>query len=488
MLTTLKFTDDIQERKYHGDLTAKENVYLIIKQAKREIPDYFKSFFPIFSWLPNYNRKWILQDMIAGITVGIMLVPQSLAYAKLANLPLAYGLYTSFICPILYPLMGTSREVSVGSTAMLSLIIGSTITRVTKINPDFSPVDIAVALTFLSSIITAILGIFKLGIILDLIPKPVIMGFTSGAALTIILTQVPTLLGIPNVSSSDSTTTVIYNLFSNIPKLDWVDLVFGLCSLSFIFTLNFVSKTLSPKYPVMRFLKGLSIGLTVLIFTIISFVVFKTRPDFDLKIVKTVPQGFGYIGTPNLDPKLLAEVSLDLLPVILIGVLEHVALCKAFARQASYQISSSQELFALGVSNLCASFFSAYPATGSFTGSAIVAQSGVHTPLASSFTGIVVLMAISFLTPAFFYIPNATLAAIIVVSASSLISSYKTVFHLWKIQPMDCLVFLLAAFATFFAGTEIGIGSSLGLAFLVLIYRIARPHLYLLSQVINRTN
>ncbi|KAI9290643.1 sulfate permease, partial [Neoconidiobolus thromboides FSU 785] len=488
MLTTLKFSDDVHERRYYGDLKPKEKVYLIAQEAKREIPNYFKSFFPIFGWIPNYNRKWILGDLIAGITVGIMVVPQSLAYAKLANLPVVYGLYTAFACVVLYPLMGTSREVSVGPTAMLSLLIGSSINRITKESSEFSAIDIAVALTFLSSIVTALLGILRLGIILDLIPNPVIMGFTSGAALTIILTQVPTLLGIPNVFSSDPTITVIYNLFSNIPKLNWIDLVFGISSFIFIYGLNFISKKMSSKYPIMRFLKVASNGLAVLIFTIISFVIYKAQPTFNLKIVKTVPQGFSYIGVPNLDPKLLSAVSFDILPAILIGVLEHVALCKAFARQASYQISSSQELFALGISNLCASFFSAYPATGSFSRSAVISQSGVHTPLASLFTGVVVLMALSFLTPAFYYIPNATLAAIIVVSASSLISSYKTVFHLWKIQPTDCLVFLLAALATFFAGTEIGIGSSLGLAFLILIYRIARPHLYLLSQVINRTN
>ncbi|KAI9291923.1 sulfate permease [Neoconidiobolus thromboides FSU 785] len=483
----LKLKDDIEARNYFGELNFKEKTSRTLHRVKEASPAYFKSFFPIFSWATKYNRKWLLGDFIAGVTVGVMVVPQSLAYAKLANLPVVYGLYTGFMGVMLYSLMGTSREISVGPTAVLSLLVGSVVTRVLNHGSQFSAVDIAVALAFLGSMITFIMGIFRLGILLDLIPNPVIIGFTTGSAFTIILTQAAPLLGIPNVSSNDPTITIIYNFFTNIPNLNWRDLVFGLSSLAFILILDFISKRFSKKYPSIRFLKIASNGLAVLIFTIISFLVFNSNPKFTLKIVKEVPKGFNYIGVPNLNPQLLSDVALELIPVTLIGVLEHVALCKAFARQSSYQVSSSQELFALGICNFFASFFGAFPATGSFSRSAVKSQSGVRTPFAGIWTGTVVLMALGFLTPAFYYIPSATLSAIIIVSASSLVSSYKVVLDLWKVQPSDCLVFLLATLATFFAGAEIGIASSVGLAFLILVYQIARPHLYLLAQVVGRS-
>jgi sodium-independent sulfate anion transporter 11 len=449
-------------------------------------PEYFLSFVPSIKWLPKYNRRWLVGDAIAGLTVGAMVVPQSLAYAKLAGLPVEYGLYTGFVGVMLYAAFGTSREISVGPTAVLSLMVGTVVHDVTS-RSNFTPVEVALALTFMSSLITLFLGIFRLGIVMDLIPNPVIIGFTTGSAFTIVLGQIATLLGIPNVSSNDSTHIIIRNIFVNLKSLNWVDLVFGLSAVTFLLLIAFASKRLSKRFRWAHYLQISSNAITVILFTLITYLVFLGNPKLNLKIVKTVPQGFR-IGHVPIDPDLWSTIGVQLLPTTIVCILEHVALCKAFARQSGYQVDSSQEMFALGATNLVATFFSAYPATGSFSRSAVKSRSGVRTPFAGMWTGALVLMALGFLTPAFYYIPNPVLSAIIVTSASSLVTDMDTLINLYKVQPFDFLVCVVGILVTFFAGSEAGIGAAVGLSFLILLLRLARPQLYTLKNLVDRPN
>ncbi|KAJ9052482.1 Sulfate permease 2 [Entomophthora muscae] len=472
--------EDFSARRYFNDMTLRERVGVVMHRAKMETPMYLKSFFPIVGWIGGYNWRWMVGDFVAGVTVGTMVVPQSLAYAKLANLPLPYGLYSAFMGVMLYALMGTSREISVGPTAVLSLLVGGTVSRVSQ--EGFSAHDVAVGICFYSSLISLFLGVFRLGFLLDLIPNPVITGFTTGAAFTIMLTQLASLLGIPNVSSNAPTYRVIYNMAKNILSLSLNDLAFGMSSLAFIKLAELVSRKTNK-----RFIKIGSNATAVLLFTVVSFAISKASPDFKLKIVGQVKAKFTYIGVPNLSTGLFGKLAPDLPAVTLITVLEHVALCKAFARNSGYQVSSSQELFALGTCNFAASFFSAFPATGSFSRSAVKSQSGVCTPIAGVWTGVVVLLALWFLTEAFYYIPSATLAAVIMSSASTLVTSPKSIVELAKVHPGDATVFLVGAIVTFFFGAELGIALSVAVAFVKLVYRLAHPTMLQLYQTQDGT-
>lgn len=473
-------------RMYHGTASFKERMFHMVNVARKEAPEYLVGFLPSISWLPKYQKSWLTGDILAGLTVGVMVVPQSLAFATLAGLPVQYGLYTVFLAVWIYAFTGTCREVAVGPAAVISLLVGHTIDHIRREHPQFTGPQVAATLNLLIGILVLVLGVLRLGFLMDLIPNPVIMGFTTGTAFLIMVTQISTLFGVPNVPSNDETTNVLSNFFMHFSKLSLNDLAFGLSSLGFIVLFNVSLQFLVRKFPKLRYAKIGGNVLTVVLFTLLSYILNLTTQGFKISMVESVPSGFPSIQAPNLDPVLVKQLLPSVFSIMIIGMMEHVAICKAFARKSGYQIASSQELFAIGLANIPASFLGAYPAVGSFPTSAVNSQSGVRTPLSGLLTGLIVFLAMMFLTPLFFYIPKATLSAIIIFAALHLITGPQIVIDLWKVQPMDCIVFLLAAVLTFFNGAEIGIGVSIGLSFLTLLYRIARPRFYLLEQVVGR--
>ncbi|KAJ9066149.1 hypothetical protein DSO57_1012340 [Entomophthora muscae] len=470
-------------RLYHGTASTKEELKHIAQLLRNEAPDYFRGLAPSLSWLPKYQRAWLSGDLIAGITVGVMVVPQSLAFATLAGLPVQYGMYTVFMSVIIYAFTGTCREVAVGPAAVISLLMGEAIHRL-KDGSGMQDYEIGAALNLMMAITALIMGSFRLGFLLDLIPNPVIMGFTTGTAFIIMASQISSLFGVPKGDSSDSIETVIH-FFTHLEDLKWQDLVFGLSSFFCIVVLNFGCARLMKRIPAFRYLKISANAITVIMFTLLSFLLIKFA-EFPLTVGAQVPAGIAPFAAPKLSFDFIGKAWGSALPILVIGMMEHVSICKAFSRKSGYQISSSQELLSLGLANTVTSFFGGYLAVGSFPTSAVNSQSGVRTPLGGIFTGVIVTLAMLFLTPAFSYIPTATLSAIIFFAAIHLVHGPHLIVDLWKVHPIDCIVFLLAALATFFLGAEIGIGASMGLSFLSLLYRIARPRFYILEQVLGR--
>ncbi|ORY02004.1 sulfate permease [Basidiobolus meristosporus CBS 931.73] len=443
---------------------------------------------PILSWGPKYNLNWFTFDLIAGLTVGFMLVPQSLAYAKLATLPVEYGLYSSFAGVMLYSFLGTSKDISVGPTAVLCLLVGSVIGTVAG-NGAYDPVTVSVALCFLGGMVTLIMGLLRLGIILDFIPNPVIAGFTSGAAGTIVLGQIKNLLGVPNVNGNDSSYEIIISLLKNFEEANWADGFMGISSISILILFLIIRKRLGQNNLGWDIFGTAGNAFCVVLFTFVSYLINCNRGnEFAFSIVGNVPEGFPPVKTPDISMQLLSDISYAAVPVTVITILEHVAICKAFARKNGYQVDPSQELFSLGVCNILGSFFSAMPSTGSFSRSAVKSRSGVRTPLGGIWTGLVVIAALFYLTRLFFWIPEATLAAVIIVNAGSLISGWRFFYQLYKVQPWDFVNSILALLSTFFFGTEVGITVAVGFALLLLLYRISRPKTYVLERLYGTAN
>ncbi|CAM0142513.1 unnamed protein product [Umbelopsis sp. WA50703] len=460
------------------------------KQFTRKLPsytkEYFISLFPIFTWIHRYNLTWLVSDIIAGVTVGIVVVPQGMGYAKIAQLPAQYGLYSSFVGVCIYCFFGTSKDITIGPTAVMSLLIGQTITSVVSSNPQYTGPEIAALLALFGGIVSLFIGLVRLGIIVDFIPNPAIAGFMTGSAITISVGQWPKLFGISGINTQDSAYLIFGHFFEYLPRTK-VDAAFGIIGLIWLFAIRFGTQYLTKRYP--RYEKPLFFfnimrnGILVIFGTLIAYLINIGKSTSPISILKTVPAGFNAMGVPKVNVGLLSEVAGTIPSVVIILILEHVAIAKSFGRINDYKINHNQEIIAIGVANIFGSFFGAYPNTGSFSRTAIKARSGVRSPLAGIFSAAVVVLSLYALTPAFYYIPDSILAAVIIHAVSDLVSGPKFLKQLWHINPLELGTFVAAVIITFFTTVEYGIYVSVGLSIVILLVRIARPRYSVLGRI-----
>jgi sodium-independent sulfate anion transporter 11 len=468
-------------------LSYKESGRNAAKALPSQAKHYVTGFFPIIKWLPRYNLTWLTGDLIAGLTIGCVVVPQGMAYAKLAALPVQYGLYSSFAGVFLYCFFATSKDITIGPTAVMSLLIGQILTTLATTAPQYSSVTIAATFSLIAGIVTLALGLFRLGFLIEYISGPVVAGFMTGSAITITISQIAGLLGVKNINTRDPAYLVLGNTLAGLPTAT-LDAAFGLVGLFLLYLFRYGTEFIGrrfPRYERPMFFLGIARSILLVIFsTLIAWGITKDNPTKSpIKLNGSVPSGFQNIGVPTIDSGLLAVVAPSLPSVVLILILEHVAIAKSFGRLNDYVIVPSQELVAIGFSNLIGSFFSAYPATGSFSRTAIKSKAGVRTPIAGVYAGIVVILALYALTGAFFFIPNATLSAIIIHSVADLVSPPRIWKQYWRISPLEFFTFLIGAVVTFFTTVEIGIYSSLGFSLFLLLVRLAHPHFTVLGRV-----
>eukprot|EP00026_Physarum_polycephalum_P001797 Phypoly_transcript_01800.p1 GENE.Phypoly_transcript_01800~~Phypoly_transcript_01800.p1 ORF type:complete len:721 (-),score=109.97 Phypoly_transcript_01800:174-2336(-) len=455
-----------------------------------EIPtlakSYLLSLFPIIKWLPKYNRHWFLGDIIAAVTIGCVVIPQGMAYAKIATLPVQFGLYSSFTGVLLYCFFATSKDITIGPVSVMSLLMAEILADIHKEDPTLSNVTVAASLAMLAGFIALGIGLFRLGFIIDFISGPSIAGFMSGSALTIGIGQLAGLFGIPNINTREEAYLVLGNTIGALGHSQ-LDAAFGLVILALLYSIRYGTEYFSKKYPRYKrplfFLNTSRSVLMVIFSTLVAYGVCKGHATPPIKILLHVPSGLHDIGVPDLSSNLIGKVAFRLPVVVLILVLEHVAIAKSFGRLNDYVIDPNQEFVAIGVANIVGSFFSSYPATGSFSRTAIKAKAGVRSPLAGVFSGVVVLFAIYVLTPAFYYIPNAALSAIIIHAVADLFSGPKVWKQFWNVSPFELLIFVLGVVITFFTSVEIGIYVSVGFSLFVLLARIARPRFSVLGRV-----
>ncbi|KAJ3274156.1 Sulfate permease 2 [Terramyces sp. JEL0728] len=460
-----------------------ESLKASLKETGKNLPQnaktYVASLFPVLTWIGRYNLDWFLHDLVAGTTVGMLVIPQSLSYAKLAGLPVQYGLYTSFVGVITYFLFATSKDVTIGPTAVLSQLSGQLLAANAK-GLGMDIVSYSLSLAVITGIYQLIVGLLRLGIIVDLIPIPVIAGFTSGAAFQIIIGQIAGLFGIPNINTNDPAYLVLYNTCAAFNNINF-DIVIGLSTLALIIIFRLATYFLVQRGHKWAIWIGQAANaVAIILFTLVSYGVNANLSKSKFKIVGTVPTGLNYIHVPNLNQ--FGSLASTAVSVFLVSVLEHVAVTKSFGRLNGYRVDPNQEIIALGVTNVLAPFFGGFAATGSFSRSSIKSRSGVKTPAAGVITALIVLLAIYVITPAFYYIPSAALSAMIIAAIIDLISRPALLVELWNIEFYDFLSFLIAFVITIFFSIETAIYSSVTFALLVVLYRVARPNAYTLVR------
>ncbi|ORZ01515.1 sulfate transporter family-domain-containing protein [Syncephalastrum racemosum] len=457
-----------------------------INDLPHHIQSYLISLFPIATWIHRYNLTWLIRDIIAGVTVGIVVVPQSMGYAKIAELPPQYGLYTAFVGLCVYCLFATSKDISIGPTAVMSLLVGQTITKITTQHPDITPEQIAVAFSLMTGAIAMFIGLVRLGILVDLIPGPAIAGFMTGSAISISIGQWPKLFGISGVNTQNSSYLIFGNFFKHLPSTK-VDAAFGLIGLLWLYGIRYGCSYLQRRYPKYSnhffFFSIMRNGLLVIFGTLISYLINIGKEKSPISILKNVPPGFQAMAVPDFNTTTLSGIASSLPSGVIILILEHVAIAKSFGRINDYAINPNQEIIAIGFTNIWASFFGAYPSTGSFSRTAIKSRSGVKTPIAGIFSGIVVILALYALTPAFYYIPDAILAAVVIHAVSDLVSGPAYLKRLAAVSIWELCVFAIGVIITFFTTVEYGIYASTGLSALILFFRIARPRVSNLSRI-----
>ncbi|KAG1108657.1 hypothetical protein G6F42_015906 [Rhizopus arrhizus] len=330
------------------------------------IQEYVVSLFAVATWIHRYNLQWLIRDLIAGATVGVVIVPQSMGYAKIAQLPAQYGLYTAFVGLCVYCLFATSKDISIGPTAVMSLLVGQTVTKITAEYDTITGPQIAVALSLLTGAIAMFIGLVRLGILVDFIPGPAIAGFMTGSAITISIGQWPKLFGIKGINTQDSSYLIFGNFFKNLPNTK-LDVAFGISGLVWLYGVRYGCSWLGKRYPKYSthffFLSIMRNGVLVIFGTLIAFLINIGKSTSPISILKTVPAGFQAMGVPHVSTDLISAVASSLPSGVIILVLEHVAIAKSFGRINDYSIDPNQEIIAIGFTNIWAAFFGAYPST-----------------------------------------------------------------------------------------------------------------------------
>nr|XP_018916470.1 PREDICTED: sodium-independent sulfate anion transporter-like isoform X1 [Bemisia tabaci] len=470
--------------KQHGLVDENESNWLMTMNEAASVcctPSNLRRRLPILSWVPTYTTNTLLRDFIAGLTVGLTAIPQGIAYAVVAGLPPQYGLYSAFAGCFMYIFFGSCKDITIGPTAIMALMTGK---YVKLYGPAFS-----VLLTFLSGCIILLFGVLHLGFLVEFISLPVTVGFTSAAALTIASSQIKPLFGLSG--SSNSFMSSLENLFANYKTFTIGDSALGLVTIIILTAIHHFK----PRAPCQEevttarkilhnflWLFGLAKNaIVVLIGTVLAFIFFQNGFQ-PFKLTGPVDSGLPPFQPPPFSTvvhnktlsffDMTSRLESALIAVPMVSVLEHIAIGKAFAKGKS--IDATQEMIAVGLSNILGSFFLSLPTTGSFTRTAVNNASGVCTPLGGLFTGVLVLLSLSFLTSTFFFIPKATLAGVIFFAMFHMIE-YKIVYTLWHTKKLDLIPLFASLLSCLLLGLEYGMLIGILVNILFILYSSARP-------------
>ncbi|WP_455169410.1 SulP family inorganic anion transporter [Aegicerativicinus sediminis] len=426
-----------------------------------------KRIFPILDWLPNYKTSYLSGDVTAGLTVGIMLIPQGMAYAMIAGLPPVFGLYAALLPQVVYAIMGTSRQLAVGPVAMDSLLVASGLGALALSGIE-EYISMAIFLALFMGTIQFALGFLRMGFLVNYLSKPVISGFTSAAAIIIGLSQLKHLLG-TEIPSSSHIHTLIQNTIETLGTTNLITLGIGIIAIILIKVLRKVHKQIP--------------GGLIAVMLGIGFVYFLNLESFDVKIVGSIPEGLPGFNIPTLEWSRVSELFPIAMTLALIAFMEAISVAKAVEeRHDDYEVNANKELIALGSSNIIGSLFQSYPTTGGFSRTAVNDQAGAKTGLAAVISALIVGLTLLFLTPLFYYLPNAILAAVVMVAVFGLIDiNYPK--QLFKYRKDEFYLLLFTFTITLFVGIKEGILLGVLVSLLLLVYRTSKPHIAILGKI-----
>jgi SulP family sulfate permease len=421
--------------------------------------DILKKIFPFLDWFP-LRSSMLRADMVAGVTVALVLIPQSMAYAQLAGLPPYFGLYAACLPVAVAALFGSSKQLATGPVAVVSLLTASALTPYAMVgSPEI--IDLAIITTLLVGGIQLLLGVFRLGAMVNFLSHPVIMGFTNAAAIIIALSQLSKMFGV-KMGRSHSFMQDIWGVLRQVGDTHWPTLAFGLSALIIMFTL----KRYRPKLP--------NVLIAVTLTTVISF--FIGFEKMGGAVVGAIPSGLPSITPPKINLDMILKLLPNALIISLVGFMEAISIAKAMAAKTKDRIDPNQELIGQGLGNLFGSFTQSYPCSGSFSRSAVNLDAGAKTGLSSVFTALIIVVTLLFLTPLLYHLPQAVLAAVIMMAVFGLVN-VKGVKHAWKASRHDGVAAGVTFLATLVVAPHLdgGIMIGAGLAIVLYLYRTMHP-------------
>ncbi|XP_073148156.1 sulfate transporter 1.3-like [Henckelia pumila] len=438
-----------------------------------------QSIFPILEWGRRYKISMFRGDLIAGLTIASLCIPQDIAYAKLANLDPQYGLYSSFVPPLIYACMGSSRDIAIGPVAVVSLLLGSMLQNEIDPKNKVEYLRLAYTATFFAGITQFVLGFFRLGFLIDFLSHAAIVGFMAGAAITIGLQQLKGLLGVKTFTKKTDIVSVMRSVWSNVHHgWNWETIVIGVSFLAFLLLAKYIGKRKKKLFWVSAIAPLLSVIIS-------TFFVYITRADKKgVQIVRHIDQG--------LNPSSVHKIFFSgtylgkgfKIGVVagMIALTEAVAIGRTFAAMKDYHLDGNKEMVALGSMNIIGSMTSCYVATGSFSRSAVNYMAGVNTAVSNIVMSIVVMLTLLVITPLFKYTPNAILAAIIISAVVGLID-LQAMKVIWKIDKFDFVACMGAFFGVVFVSIEIGLLIAVALSFAKILLQVTRPRTAVLGKI-----
>ncbi len=421
---------------------------------------------PILHWIRSYSRSDFIADLQAGVTVAVMLIPQGMAYALLAGLPPIMGLYASIVPLMVYAVLGTSRQLAVGPVAMVSLLVAAGIAPLAE-EGSHSYIQYAIVLAGMVGLLQLLMGLLRMGFLVNFLSHPVISGFTSAAALIIGFSQLKHILGIP-IDRSHHVHTILWQTLQQLPQIHPPTLGIGLGSL---FLLLYFKRR-RPAFPA---------PLVVVLLGTLSVWQLDLAGE-GVQIVGNIPAGLPTPTLPTIDGNAIRHLLPMALTIAVVGFLESIAVARAVAAKHRYSVDADQELIGLGLANIAGSFFQGYPVTGGFSRTAVNDQAGARTGMASIITAVGIGLALLFLTSVFQNLPRAVLAAIIMAAVFGLVNLQK-IRYLWQVQRSEAFLMLLTFLATLFLGIEPGILLGMAMSLIFFIVRSTRPHHAILGRL-----
>jgi SulP family sulfate permease len=421
---------------------------------------------PLLRTLRTYDRADLRGDVTAGLTTAVMLIPQAMGYAMLAGMPPIYGLYAAVAPLAVYALFGTSRQLAVGPVAMVSLLTAAGVGAIAEGGTE-AYVAYAILLALMVGALQLAMGVFRLGFLVNFLSHPVISGFTSAAALIIGLSQLKHLLGF-DIPRSQNVLEILRSAAAGIDALHPATVLIGAVSIAALVLL----KKHRPAFPrALLVVVGGSLAVWGL-----------GLVDAGVRIVGDVPSGLPAPTMPTFDLHAMSQLFGVAVAIALVSFMESIAVAKRYARENKYEVDANGELVGLGLANIVGAVFQSYPTTGGFSRTAVNAQAGARTTVAGLITAGAIAVTLLFLTPLFYFLPKAVLAAIIMAAVFGLIDVAE-VRHLWRVKRTDLAMLAITFFATLVVGIEEGIIAGVFTSLAVMVYRTTRPHVAVLGRL-----
>ncbi|WP_428408232.1 SulP family inorganic anion transporter [Hyphococcus sp.] len=438
-------------------------------------------YFPILRWGRSYSASLFADDALAAVIVTIMLIPQSLAYAMIAGLPPEVGLYASMTPLIAYAVFGTSNTLAVGPVAVVSLMTASAVGRIVETGgPEY--IAAAAVLAVITGLILLVLGLARLGFLANFLSHPIIAGFITASGILIAASQMKHILGIS--AHGENLLAILQSLASHVAQTNPITLVIGAASILFLFlTRSYLKKLLRAVGLKERLAAAIAKAGPLL--AVIGATAVVAAFSLDAKgvaIVGDIPRGLPPLGMPRFDAGLWSELAGAAFLIAIIGYVESVSVAQTLAAKRRERIDLDQELIGLGTSNLAAGVSGGFPVTGGFARSVVNFDAGARTPAAGAFTSLGIALAALFLTPLLYYLPQATLAATIIVAVLSLVN-IRIIRETWAYSKSDFTAMAITIGGVFFFGVETGVVAGVAMSILLLLYRASRPHSAIVGQV-----